>query len=273
MATLQVPPRLSAQTSHMYDDFDSLPSLASPSVSSSDMQEHTKKTMQTTIAIRDEKPHHFKIRPLKQVPVEKRLAMESPCMNFDRPFAGPRLELPTLYQLAPNRSASGCSFNSLKDEDPSVIYDSDFRLVYELILAQTSRPGTPPPQEQRGRGLSSASDAKLDCGNYADNLSGLGLKACDSLTGSLASLRSTVGDISQEDIAETLQEYNVSQASFLHPWSAAPDLTFESSNELSVSVSPGLVTPLTSTPSSESVRKMKTKSMHVTATSAGSTLR
>ncbi|KAI0765552.1 hypothetical protein BC629DRAFT_1541036 [Irpex lacteus] len=176
MATLQVPPRLSAQTSHMYDDFDSSPSLASPS---------------------------------------KRLAMESPCMNFDRPFAGPRLELPTLYQLAPNRSAL--------DEDPS-----------------TSRPGTPPPQEQRR--------SKAGLCNYADNLSGLGLKACDSLTGSLASLRSTVGDISQEDIAETLQEYN-------------------SSNELSVS--PGLVTPLTSTPSSENVRKNKTKSMHVTATSAG----
>ena len=126
-----------------------------------------------------------------------------------------------------------------------------------------SRPGSPPPQRQRVRGLSSASEAKSDCGSVRDDeLSVLGLKARDSLhVVASASLRSTAGSISQEDIAQALQGYDTSHTSFLHAWTPAPvpELTFDTSRELSAS--PGLVTPLTSTPSSESVRK--TKSMHV----------
>ncbi|KAI0084193.1 hypothetical protein BDY19DRAFT_910029 [Irpex rosettiformis] len=233
MATLQVPPRLTSQLSRNYDDFDSRLAPPSPSISSIDMQEGSKKTMQTTVAIRDEKPHHFKIRPLKHVPVEKR----------------PTEKLPALYQLAPDRAASACSFNSLNDEHPSV-----------------SRPGSPPPQRQRVRGLSSASEVKSDYSSFKDEHSVSGFEASsNSQVGSFGSLRSTAGDISQEDIVQALQTYDASQASLSHPWSAPPDLTFDTSRELSAS--PGLVTPLTSTPSSESVRK--TKSMHVASSGRG----
>ena len=77
-------------------------------------QEERKRTMQTTVAIREEDPHRFKICPLKKVPIEHRPAA-SPSLNFDRtrPYVGCRLELPTLYQLAPSRTASTYSFNSI----------------------------------------------------------------------------------------------------------------------------------------------------------------
>ena len=77
-----------------------------------------KKTMQTTVAILEDDPHRFKIRPLKQVPVDKRPASTTPSLNFDRdrPYVGCRLELPSMYQLAPSRSVSTQSFNSITSE-------------------------------------------------------------------------------------------------------------------------------------------------------------
>lgn len=57
----------------------------------------------------------------------------------------------------------------------------------------------------------------------------------------------------------------MSQASLMHSLAGAPDLTFDSSAELSGSLA--LDTPLTSTPSSESVRKAK--SMHMLEGSPG----
>jgi hypothetical protein len=79
-----------------------------------EIRDEGKKTMQTTIAILDKDPHSFKIRPLKQVPTEQR-PEASPMLNFDRtrPYVGCRLELPSLYQLAPSRSGSTYSFNSV----------------------------------------------------------------------------------------------------------------------------------------------------------------
>lgn len=75
--------------------------------------------MQTTVAIREQDPHYFKIQPLKQVPVEQR-PIGSPSMNFDRPFPGPRLGLPTLYQLSPDREASTYAFYHSADGSPGV---------------------------------------------------------------------------------------------------------------------------------------------------------
>ncbi|KAI0693486.1 hypothetical protein BC835DRAFT_1072403 [Cytidiella melzeri] len=243
MAMLQVPAAfVPHEAEQLFDDFESrCPSPTSPSASSVDLQEYRKKKMQTTVAIREEEPHRFKIRPLKQVPVDKR-PTGSPCLNFDRPFAGPRLELPTLYQLPPNRLASVCSFNSLNDEPPSI-----------------TQPGSPPPQKQRSRGLSSAKEAKPTSVSFEEDLSMLGLRARDSLAGSSASLRLTADENSQEHLARTLLELDVSQVSLMHSWPGAPDLTFETSDELSGT--PDLNTPLTSTPSSESVRKAK--SLHM----------
>ena len=123
MTTLQPPSHSRSQILRLFNQDD--PRCPSPTMSFADldMQDCSKKTMQTTVAIRDEDPHHFKIRPLKQVPLEER-PTASPYMNFDRPFVAPRLGLPTLYQLAPQRTASAYSFNSIhsiKDEHPSVV--------------------------------------------------------------------------------------------------------------------------------------------------------
>ena len=74
-----------------------------------------KKTMQTTVAIVEENLHRFKIQPLKQVPTEKR-PVASPSCNFERPYVGCRLGLPTMYQLAPSRTASTYSFNSVNSD-------------------------------------------------------------------------------------------------------------------------------------------------------------
>lgn len=74
-----------------------------------------KRTMQTTVAIVEENPHRFKIQPLKQVPTEKR-PVASPSFNFERPYVGCRLGLPSMYQLAPSRTASTYSFNSVNSD-------------------------------------------------------------------------------------------------------------------------------------------------------------
>ena len=72
------------------------------------------KKMQTTVAILEENPHKFKIMPLKQVPADRRRDFSnSPSLNFERPFVGWRQEPPTMYQLAPSKSASAYSVASL----------------------------------------------------------------------------------------------------------------------------------------------------------------
>ncbi len=79
-------------------------------------QQDEKKKMQTTVAIREEEPHRFKILPLKQVPVAQRPHYtESPSINFDRPFIGWRADPPSIYQLSHTPSTSAYSFNSLND--------------------------------------------------------------------------------------------------------------------------------------------------------------
>jgi hypothetical protein len=92
-----------------------------------------------------------------------------------------------------------------------------------------------------------------------------GLDDADSNHGSCISLRSSLEHNSQEHIAQTLQEYDVSQSSILHSWLGAPDLTFELSNELSCSSGPG--TPLTSTPSTGSVERAN--SLHLNSPGLG----
>ena len=85
-----------------------------------DTPEHLKKKMQTTIAVREEDPHHFKIQPLKTVPQDQR-PPPSPELNFDRPFVGSRLEPPSLYQFTSNYFTSATSFSSLVDASFSVL--------------------------------------------------------------------------------------------------------------------------------------------------------
>ena len=93
-----------------------------------DKPEHTKKKMETTVAIREEDPHYFKIQPLKTVPQEQR-PLPSPSLSFERPFVGSRLEPPSLYQLASNHFTPTASFSNLTDTSFSVMFVVHLLLV------------------------------------------------------------------------------------------------------------------------------------------------
>ena len=80
------------------------------------LQDELKRRMQTTVAIVEDNPHKFKILPLRHVPASQRPSLaDSPSMNFERPYVGWRPELPSLYQLAPNRTGSAYSFHNSKE--------------------------------------------------------------------------------------------------------------------------------------------------------------
>lgn len=115
---------------------------------SPERQESNKRKMQTTVAIREPTPHAFKIQPLKHIPTEQR-PTGSPSLNFDRPFAGPRLELPTLYHLLPDREASTYAFSRPGDGSPGV---RDSRFYHQFLCSRSkARPtGLSAPSKEAG---------------------------------------------------------------------------------------------------------------------------
>lgn len=124
MAALQVP-----STRHIPRPLPTTPgSQSRPFNNSSQETEEHKKKMQTTVALREKNPHHFKIQPLKNIPADQR-PLGSPTFNFERPFVGSRLEPPAMYQLTSNHFTSATSFGSTSDISfsvPSVIYVENF---------------------------------------------------------------------------------------------------------------------------------------------------
>ncbi|EKM59028.1 uncharacterized protein PHACADRAFT_25157 [Phanerochaete carnosa HHB-10118-sp] len=205
-----------------------------------------KRTMETKVAIIEDDPHRFKLSPLRTVPSGQRDNVSSPSMNFDRPFVGCRLQPPSLYQLAPSRSASIYSFpsvNSVNSENGSI----QTQPISPLSVTSFSLNKPNPSNDSSGAGLglhNLGSSRSVSAGSLA---AAANITACEDTGSRSFSSSSSLS----------------SQRSWV---SVSPgfDLTFGASDDSS---GPCLHTPdpapLPPSQSSESFRKAK--SMHVLA--------